>query len=306
MYRQSIAQSRSLPYRPPTRFLINAVVLVVLTLLLAIVGVQSAFASSGGPPDGRSNAPGEGNCTGCHNTFPLNSGAGTLAIGGFDGTYSPGQQYQIEVQLADPDAQRWGFQFTVLDGSDNSVGTLMSVDGTTQTSTGGPFGRTYAEHTSAGTFPGTPGSASWLVDWTAPAAGTGDVTIYVAGNAANGNFNNSGDRIYASTLALIEDDDTAVDSKPLLALLLENFPNPFNPSTTIHFELAAEQRARLSVYRLDGRRVSVLVDGIVSAGNHEISWDGRDDNGASLPSGTYLYRLETATMSKTRSMTLIK
>jgi hypothetical protein len=68
-------------------------------------------------------------------------------------------------------------------------------------------------------------------------------------------------------------------------------PNPFNPRTTIRFDLPTAGPVRLSVYDLAGRLVKVLVEGKIPAGSHEAVWDGRDSSGRAVPSGSYLARL---------------
>jgi hypothetical protein len=73
--------------------------------------------------------------------------------------------------------------------------------------------------------------------------------------------------------------------------LYSNQPNPFNPRTTIRFDLPVAGQAQLSIYDLAGRLVRVLVEGEIPAGSHEAVWDGRDQSGRSAPSGTYLARL---------------
>ncbi|MHB8079468.1 MAG: S8 family serine peptidase [Candidatus Krumholzibacteriia bacterium] len=86
--------------------------------------------------------------------------------------------------------------------------------------------------------------------------------------------------------------DVPDDGPPAaLAPTLAGYPNPFNPRTVLRFELAAPGRARLAVYGLDGRRLRTLVDGELPAGPHELLWDGCDDAGRPLASGTYLARL---------------
>jgi hypothetical protein len=80
--------------------------------------------------------------------------------------------------------------------------------------------------------------------------------------------------------------------EPAAALrLYPNHPNPFNPMTTIRFDLPAAGSVRLVVYDLAGRLVRVLVEGEIPAGSHEAVWDGRDSTGRSSPSGSYLARL---------------
>ncbi len=88
--------------------------------------------------------------------------------------------------------------------------------------------------------------------------------------------------------------------------LLGNHPNPFNPATTIAFELDRPGRVQLTVHDLAGRRLRTLVDAGLGAGRHDLSWDGRDDTGQQLGSGVYLYRLTTAAGSAAGRMTLVK
>jgi hypothetical protein len=73
--------------------------------------------------------------------------------------------------------------------------------------------------------------------------------------------------------------------------LYPNQPNPFNPRTTIRFDLPVAGQARLSIYDLAGRLVRILVEGEIPAGSHEAVWDGRDESGRAVPSGSYLARL---------------
>ena len=88
---------------------------------------------------------------------------------------------------------------------------------------------------------------------------------------------------------------------PLSFALSGNYPNPFNPETTLRFEVPAAAHVKLAVYDVLGREVRVLVDGIREAGRHEVTFEA-----AGLPSGMYLYRLETPQGSFTKTMQLIK
>ncbi len=76
--------------------------------------------------------------------------------------------------------------------------------------------------------------------------------------------------------------------------LHQNWPNPFNSETVITWFLLQPGPARLEVFALTGQRVAVLTSGHHEAGRHRLHWDGRDDQGRPLASGTYLYRLVTA------------
>lgn len=88
--------------------------------------------------------------------------------------------------------------------------------------------------------------------------------------------------------------------------LAQNVPNPFNPRTTIPFELSAAGAVRLDVYNIGGRKVATLVDGFQPAGTHAVSWDGLNAAGTPVPSGTYLARLTAGGTQLTRSMLLVK
>jgi hypothetical protein len=83
--------------------------------------------------------------------------------------------------------------------------------------------------------------------------------------------------------------------------LKQNYPNPFNPTTVIAFDLARDGRATLEVFDLLGRRVMTLVDGVLAAGEHRVTLDAAD-----LPSGTYIYRLQSADVTQSRKMLLLK
>ncbi len=74
----------------------------------------------------------------------------------------------------------------------------------------------------------------------------------------------------------------------------QNFPNPFNPSTTIRFSISTPARISLVLYDLTGRAVRTLVNNDAGAGTHTVQWDGRSENGATVSSGVYVYRLLAA------------
>jgi hypothetical protein len=93
---------------------------------------------------------------------------------------------------------------------------------------------------------------------------------------------------------------------PVRFRLDQNSPNPFNPSTTIAFSLPEVQRVRLTIYALDGRRVAGLLDERRGPGWHSLTWNGRDDRGRAVASGTYFYRLEAGPHGETRKMILTK
>lgn len=88
--------------------------------------------------------------------------------------------------------------------------------------------------------------------------------------------------------------------------LAQNFPNPFNPSTEIAFNVPVQAAVRIAVFNIMGQHVRTLIDGSVSPGVHQISWDGRNDAGSSVTAGIYLYRLEAPGTVVTKKMLMMK
>ncbi|MCI0452265.1 MAG: T9SS type A sorting domain-containing protein [Candidatus Latescibacteria bacterium] len=88
--------------------------------------------------------------------------------------------------------------------------------------------------------------------------------------------------------------------------LAQNVPNPFNPTTTIPFSLAARGPATVSVFDTSGRLVRTLVDETRAAGDHVVRWDGRDARGRSVASGVYFYRLVAGSVTESKKMVLLK
>ncbi|MFH1861387.1 MAG: T9SS type A sorting domain-containing protein [bacterium] len=101
---------------------------------------------------------------------------------------------------------------------------------------------------------------------------------------------------------------TVASATPLAdTFVLEpNYPNPFNPETTIRFNLPVTSAARLDVYDMSGRLVNTLVNGTVEAGLHQVSWNATDVSGSILPSGVYIYRLTAGDYSASAKMIFVK
>jgi hypothetical protein len=91
-----------------------------------------------------------------------------------------------------------------------------------------------------------------------------------------------------------------------VAVLYDNYPNPFNPETTISFSIAYSGKAKLEVFNIRGQKVRTLLDGDVDAGMHKIVWNGTNDNNKTVGSGVYFYKLSCGHLSKTKKMILIK
>ncbi len=88
--------------------------------------------------------------------------------------------------------------------------------------------------------------------------------------------------------------------------LKQNFPNPFNPVTTITFSVPARGRAVLSVYNVKGELVQTLIDDIVDSGEVSVTWDATDRYGRQISSGVYFYRLRVGDLEMSRKMILLR
>jgi len=96
------------------------------------------------------------------------------------------------------------------------------------------------------------------------------------------------------------------EALPRVLALYPNAPNPFNPSTVIAFDLPRPGLVSLEIFDTAGRRVRSLIAGTMPAGHHRAEWDGRDDRGARVASGPYIYRLRHESRELTRKMLLVK
>jgi hypothetical protein len=127
--------------------------------------------------------------------------------------------------------------------------------------------------------------------------GTGYVIAY-----ADSIFGDTGATLKGSAKVVVEQE------LPRVYALSQNFPNPFNPETTISYDLPEVADVRLVIYDLVGRKVRVLVHSYQQPGRYEVVWDGRETEGREVASGVYLYRLEAVDRGfyGTRQMVLIR
>ncbi|HXV12710.1 MAG TPA: choice-of-anchor D domain-containing protein [Candidatus Krumholzibacteria bacterium] len=99
---------------------------------------------------------------------------------------------------------------------------------------------------------------------------------------------------------------TGARGVPTRFALHPNRPNPFNPVTTIAYDLPRASRVRLAIYDVRGREVRALIDANQPSGSHEVRWDGRDARGVPAASGVYFYRLSAGDFVQTKKMVLLK
>ena len=96
-------------------------------------------------------------------------------------------------------------------------------------------------------------------------------------------------------------------SGPVLTFeLAPNYPNPFNPETTIRYQVARSVKVNITIYNVLGQKVRTLVDAARPAGAHRIVWNGKDERGVSVPTGMYFYRMRAGDFVQVRKMLLLQ
>ncbi|MDA3814581.1 MAG: lectin like domain-containing protein [Candidatus Cloacimonetes bacterium] len=110
-----------------------------------------------------------------------------------------------------------------------------------------------------------------------------------------------------SNIAEVDHTDATGIQVPLVNSLKGNYPNPFNPETTISFSVAqTSSLVNLEIYNLKGQRIRTLVNETLPTGNHSVVWDGTDENEKSVASGVYLYKMKMENYVSTKKMILMK
>ncbi|NQT26522.1 right-handed parallel beta-helix repeat-containing protein [candidate division KSB1 bacterium] len=89
-------------------------------------------------------------------------------------------------------------------------------------------------------------------------------------------------------------------------ILFGNYPNPFNPSTSILYQIPVQTRIRIGIYNVNGQEIRVIMDESIPAGSHQAEWDGKNSSGKEVPSGIYIYRFKADNATFTRKMALVR
>ncbi len=194
---------------------------LTIIALIAVWGMlTSTLRNPNNPPLGNTAAPGETTCqkSGCHVT--VGNFTGTVSISGVPDTVLADQTYTITLTQAS-NAVRGGYQLTCLDAGNVKCGTLTAGTGS---SIGTLSGRQYVRQSTPKVLSG--GSAAWTFTWKAPATLAIDsLKFYYVSLAANGNGNNSGDKVLIGTKK-VNFGATSASQEPVDAALVQLFPNP--------------------------------------------------------------------------------
>lgn len=256
--------------------------LATFTLLSLVLFISYDLSSkSGGAPVDNGNAGFSGGrfekgrtcaTAGCH-SGNATATTGLISTNIDSSGYVPGQSYQITVTANKNGMTKAGFQLSVQDLSGSFAGTLQSSNNEMQVNGG------YITHTSMGTGC-TGGSRSWTIDWTAPAAGSGDVEISVAENLSNNDGTSSGDEIVKEIVTVAEAGSTGIEeataSKMSIRYISESRQIRLIPSGQLSGE------SSFSIFNLAGQEV---MNGVLNLdGEKTLSLNG-------LATGYYIFTL---------------
>jgi hypothetical protein len=291
---------------------------IVRAAVLASVlyGATLAFAFSSGPPASRTGAPAvagktaEPNCSVCHSGAAVNDPAGYVRLLDVPTSYTPGQTYDLRVQLfyewnpVPPNPLRWGFELQAVSAvTGDSLGAWDlslntgpdSVRIVRGLSTSVWRNRRYLEHVSVSTRDGQTGPVEWPVRWVAPDGDSGTVYFFLAGNAANGDGVSIGSGDHIFTFAdTVESGTVSVPRPPPFALrnaLEQPYPNPMWACTDVTFTIERSGEVDLAVFDISGRRVATLEKGFHESGSYGSYWGGFRQDGTKAPNGVYFVRL---------------
>ena len=170
----------------------------------AIVLIAAAAPYSQGPPPSHTGGFGDPTCQACHVGGALNDPAGSLSVSGLPPAYTPGEEYELLIQLVRPNLSRGGFQLAARFAEGDMAGSqagALSAMGRAQHVVTGPMGVHYAQHTSDGTF-ATDGTLEWHVTWQAPTDGRWSVVLHAAAIASNDDDSELGDATYTGAWRL--------------------------------------------------------------------------------------------------------
>lgn len=272
-----------------------AIIAVAAVAFFAIVAfdIQSDNGKAG-----YTGSPSENKCNSCHSGSTLNDGTGSITITSPNMTnweYVAGQTYQIDVTVTRSGNSLFGFGCEALDGVNHNGGTLV-VSNSAQThilnATISSYVRKNMTHQlNAGA---SAGSHTFSFNWTAPASGSGQVKFYATGVAANANGSDTGDHVYSTSQAVTEL-NAGVNDAAATTSLLAVFPSPASENVNLRYTGKAGERVQISMYSIDGKMVSTLLDETADGLQHTVPVALPGD----VTPGVYLLRMVSGTTVST-------
>lgn len=251
----------------------------LVVIWVTALPMQDAHSNTSGSNSGKTGSPGDGqNCTQCHAGTPTTQ-TGLITVNTPVNGYVPGTTYQVTATVTFQGRTKFGFQVSPQNTTGQQLGTLIATNtAETQTQVNGK----YITHKTAGTS-GPTGTKTWTFDWTAPAAGSGPVTLYGAFNSTNSMSNSAGDIVYLSTTT-VQEDLSALIAEDNFIPELTVFPVPANDFVEFRAPNAANDFYSIDVYDISGSMVQTAATQTLQGFRLSIS---------ELPSGIYFVKVYT-------------
>ena len=233
-------------------------VVVVFATIVAITGMSFNILDDNGRA-GATGSPSENTCnqSGCHNTYTINTGGGSVTITAPTMTgwqYVPGQTYAISVTVAKSGVSLFGLGFEALTSAGANAGTLTAGTGTSlKSATIAGNSRTSIVHALNGGA--TANTHTFTFNWKAPASNIGNITFYCAGNAANKNGGVSGDYIYTTSQVVTPASSTGMQELTY-SDHISVFPNPASQHIQVIDYLQQTDPVNIRIFDMNGALVT--------------------------------------------------
>ncbi|NOS85073.1 MAG: T9SS type A sorting domain-containing protein [Ignavibacteria bacterium] len=245
-----------------------------------------------GDEDGRTGRTLKTSTSGCSCHGSINTGV-TVTITGPD-TVNTGQTQQYTLAVTNAGKTGMGLDIAT------RLGVLGVVSNTTHLASG--------ELTHNANIPMTNGTATINFNYTAPGTGGTD-TLWAVGIGTNNQSNTGGDawnnavskRIIVRSTVGIEPNISPAEYK-----ISENYPNPFNPSTSIDISLAKQTDVNIRIYDISGAEIYTLANRTMNSGDHTFTWNAITNSGSNVNSGIYLMKINVGGNTTTKKMILVK
>lgn len=268
------------------------IIYVLMSGIGMIVLLTSNLDNSGGSPGGKTGSPADGaTCTQCH-SGTANAVEGWITSDIPATGYMPGETYTITATGSHEGVDKFGFEVTAEDNTDEKTGTFMITNADENKLTNDNSAVT---HQPGGTTP-SGDMRTWTFDWTAPAESTGDITFYGAFNATNGNGGTSGDVVYTSDYTVMEH-AVGVNEIGQENIEVSLYPNPFTDYIRVSMKDDKKQVSSIQLFNQAGSMVRQIT---VSSNSNEWRLNAND-----LNAGMYFVVIETTDNTKV-SKSIIK
>ncbi len=269
-------------------FIVSPKNLVIAACLASTLLLASASILSDNGKAGRTGSPNETTCntSGCHTSFALNSGGGSVTITSnpamTNNQYVPGTAYIMSVTVSRTGSNLFGLGVEVLTATNTNAGTL-AITRSNETYLSSSGGRNNVVHKLNGGLAAN--SKSFEFKWTAPASGS--AKFYVAGAACNNNGSESGDYIYTTTTTFTPAPATSLKTLDADKLQWSVYPNPAQNNFTTSYLLEEAAQVKGALYSLQGALIANVIDEKQAAGTHKILYRLPEN----ISAGTYFFKL---------------